>query len=69
MLIGNSQVGVITSKSIGGVSASYGIPQKILENPLYSYLATTPYGLKYLACISGRLKGNIIIVQGGTNAF
>jgi hypothetical protein len=67
MVSGNSQVCVMTSKSIGGVSASYGIPESYLKNPLYSYLATTSYGLKYLSYIANRSVGNVAIVSGRTN--
>jgi hypothetical protein len=67
MVSGNSQVGVMTSKSIGGVSASYQIPETYLKNPLYSYLSTTPFGLKYLSYIANRSVGNVAIVKGRTN--
>jgi hypothetical protein len=67
MLTGNSQVGIMTSKGVGGVSASYGIPEAYLKNPLYNYLSNTPYGLKYLSYICNRSIGNVFIVKGKTN--
>lgn len=58
---------MITSKSVGSVSASYGIPQKILDNPNLSYLASTQFGLKYLVYILPLLSGNIVILNGRTS--
>jgi hypothetical protein len=70
MIAGNGgSAGVVTSKSVGSVSASYQIPEVYLRNPLYSYLTGTPYGLKYLSYICGRSVGNMAIVQGATNIF
>lgn len=57
---------LLTSKSVGNVSESYGIPQRYLDNPQFSYLATTPYGLKYLSLIIPRLVGNVVAFSGGT---
>lgn len=58
---------MITSKSVGSVSASYGIPQKILDNPNLSYLASTQFGLKYIQYILPLLSGNIMILNGRTS--
>lgn len=58
----------MTSKSVDGVSASYGIPQSILNNISYSYLAKTEFGLKYLQLLAPRLNGYIKII-GGTTSF
>ena len=44
---GAVQTGVITSKSVGSVSESYGIPTSFLNNPMYSLYAKNGYGLKY----------------------
>lgn len=60
---------IITSKSVGSVSASYGIPQRILNSPFYSYLAKTDYGLKYLIEILPFLSGNFVVVQGSVNIW
>jgi hypothetical protein len=69
MITGNSNVGILTSKSIGEVSASYSIPPSYLQNPLYTYLTSTPYGLKYLSYIVNRAKGAFFVVGGGTNVY
>lgn len=58
---------VISSKSVDGVSVSYSIPQSILNNPLYSYLSKTEYGLKYLTYIIPMINGYSRIVVGGTS--
>lgn len=55
------------SKSAGGISESYGIPRKFLDNELYAFYITSQYGLKYLAMLLLRLKGNIAVVAGWTN--
>ena len=57
----------MTSKSVDGVSASYGIPQSILNNINYSYLAKTEFGLKYLQLLAPRLNGYIKTVIGTTS--
>ncbi len=58
---------MMTSKSVGSVSASYGIPQKILDNPNLAYLASTQFGLKYLVYIMPLLSGNFMILNGRTS--
>ena len=63
---GATSTGLMTSKSVGSVSASYSIPEKILKNPLFSYLIDTEYGKKYLMQIYPRLIGNMFCVKGKT---
>lgn len=57
---------VVTSRKVGNVSEEYGIPGAYLTNPLYAYLSTTPYGLKYLSLIVPRMVGNMVAVCGTT---
>ena len=57
---------MVTSKSVGDVSASYGVPQKLLNNPLYNYLSTTQFGMKYLSLLYPRTIGAMNVVLGGT---
>lgn len=65
---GNGASGfMITSKSVDGVSASYGIPQTLLNSPLFSYLAKTEFGLKYIQYIMPMLNGYNRIVHGTTS--
>lgn len=61
---GAVQTGVITSKSVGSVSESYGIPTSFLNNPMYSLYAKNGYGLKYLSLIIPYLQGNILFYKG-----
>jgi len=48
---------VMSSKSAGPLSASYSIPQSILENPVLQGLLKTRYGQKYLDMIIPYLIG------------
>lgn len=56
----------LQSKSVGGVSVSYGIPQSYLQNGNYSFYVTSGYGLKYLALLIPRIRGNVAVVGGWT---
>lgn len=55
------------SKSVGSVSESFGIPNRILENPDFSMLCKTNYGAKYLSMLLPNLSGQVFTVFGGTN--
>lgn len=57
-----------TSKSVGSVSVSNTVPQKILDNPLFGYLAATNYGTEYLISIIPCLVGRVFTVPGRTHA-
>ncbi len=57
---------LITSKSVDGVSASYGIPQKYLQSPYYSYFASTSFGLKYLQYLIPFTIGAVYTIRGTT---
>lgn len=54
------------SKSVGAVSESLSIPQRILDNPEFSIYASTTYGVQYLAMVIPLLTGQMFPVQGGT---
>lgn len=56
----------LQSKSVGGVSVSYGIPQIYLQKEIFSFFLTSGYGLKYLALLVPRMKGNVSIATGWT---
>ena len=66
--LGNVQIGLTTSKSVGSVSESYSIPNWLLNNPALSSYATTPYGIKYASLIRPYLVGNFFIVRGRTTS-
>lgn len=54
------------SKSVGSVSESYAIPQRILDNPDMAMLAQTPYGAKFLQLILPQLAGQMFNAFGST---
>lgn len=56
------------SKSVGNVSSSYSIPQRILDNPTFAMLSQTQYGAKYLQLLLPALAGQIFIAPGHTGA-
>lgn len=55
-----------SGKSVGSVSQSFSIPQKILDNPVFAYYSKTNYGAKYLSLVLPRLVAPISIAAGGT---
>lgn len=54
------------SKSVGSVSTSSAIPQKLLNDPYYIYLTSTGYGYEYLLMILPCTVGGIFVVGGAT---
>lgn len=54
------------SKSVGNVSESFQIPQRILDNPEYAMLSKTNYGAKYLMLVLPQLTGQMFNVFGST---
>lgn len=54
------------SKSVGGVAASYAIPDRILSNPTFAMIAQTRYGAKYLSFIVPRMVGVVFTAHGRT---
>ena len=58
--------GLMTNKSVGSVSVGYSMPNWILEHPLYSLIAQTPYGIKFLSLMVARCVGNFGVVKGAT---
>lgn len=57
---------LISSKSVGNVSTSMAIPDKILAHPLYSYYSKTNYGLEYLMQVFPYMVGVTFTVEGKT---
>jgi hypothetical protein len=56
-----------SSKGAGGVSEGISIPQWILDNPMFSVLTKTNYGLKYLFLVLPNLTGQCFTVYGPTH--
>ena len=59
-------LGLLQSKSVGSVSASFGIPQWVMNDANLGLYAQSQFGLKYLSLILPLLNGQIMIVQGKT---
>lgn len=55
-------------KGAGSVSESISIPQRILDHPILSMYAKTPYGAKYLSFILPQLVGVVHPICGRTHA-
>lgn len=54
------------SKTVGSVSQSFAIPDRILDNPYWSIFMKTNYGALYLQMILPGLTGQIYVVAGST---
>lgn len=55
-----------SSKSVGSVSQSFAIPQRVLDNPDWAVLTKTNYGAQYLQLVLPQLAGQIYTVCGST---
>lgn len=55
-----------SSKSVGSVSQSFSIPQRILDNPLWAMFMKTNYGAMYIEMIFPMLTGQVFTVMGTT---
>lgn len=54
------------SKSVGSVSQSFAIPQRIQDDPYFAMLMQTNYGAKYLQLLIPQLAGQVWISYGST---
>lgn len=57
-----------SAKSVGSVSETFSIPQRILDNPEFMALTKTNYGAQYLNLLWPMLVGQMFSVCGGTQA-
>lgn len=64
--LGQNHAGVVTSKSVGSVSESYGVPQWMLKDKILGAYSQNGYGLKYLSLINPYLVGNVMLFRGAT---
>jgi hypothetical protein len=64
--IDNRAEGVISSKSVGGVSVGYDIPEAFRSDPQFAYFATTAYGRKFLSYVLPRAVGLPGVAYGDT---
>ena len=56
----------VASRSVGGVSESYAIPEWMTKDPNLGSFTTTRYGQKYLSLIKPLLIGNVQVYTGDT---
>jgi hypothetical protein len=56
--------GVVLSKSVGSVSLTYAIPQRIQNSPILGPFMRTDYGQRYLQMLAPRLVGNVAVAAG-----
>lgn len=56
----------VSSKSVGNVSESYGIPAWVSSNPMYSVYLSNGYGKKYLTYLIPQVTGWFYCSSGGT---
>lgn len=54
------------SKSVGSVSESYAIPERVQNDPLLSLWFKTPYGAKFMSLMLPYLSAPIFSVRGRT---
>lgn len=57
-----------SSKSAGSISTAYSVPKNFLNKEAYTFYLNSQYGLKYLALLLPRIKGNMSIAYGWTGA-
>lgn len=55
-----------TSRTVGNVSSSFGIPDRVLKSAFFSALTSTRYGAMYVAQIWPYLAGNVRGITGVT---
>ena len=67
--MGSSGLFPVNSRSIGGVSESYTIPEWMTKDPILSNFATNRYGQKYLSMIKPLLIGRATVYRGATTPF
>jgi hypothetical protein len=60
---------MIQSKSAGGVSVGYQIPEKIAKSPILAQYLTTGYGQKYLELAMKYIVGRVSNVEGTTTVY
>lgn len=54
------------SKSVQGVSESYAIPERVMQNPQLASVSKTRYGAHYISMIWPRMIGQVFTVCGQT---
>ena len=65
-LSSNAYTSFVSSKSVGNVHESYGIPSWATNNPMYSLYMDNGYGRKYLSLLIPRISGWFYLSKGAT---
>lgn len=63
---GSTPYFMVNSRTVGGVSESYTIPDWLAKDPILSAFAMNRYGQKYISIIKPLLIGNVQIAYGWT---
>jgi len=58
----------INSKSVGGVSVAFTIPEKYMKNPQLAVFANNGYGMIYLSLVLPFAVGNVETIHGTTTS-
>jgi len=64
--VGSTSYAPVTSRSVGGVSESYQVPDWMINDPYLAHFATTRYGQKYLSLIKPLTIGRVQVYLGAT---
>lgn len=59
---------VATGTSVGGVSQTYTIPDRVAKSAFLMQFLTTGYGRQYAFMLAPRMVGNVFVVQGASTA-
>ena len=65
-LSSNAYTSFVSSKSVGNVSESYGLPSWVNSNPMYALYLDNGYGKKYLTFVIPKVTGFIHVSEGAT---
>jgi hypothetical protein len=67
--VGSTGYFPVNSRSVGGVSESYQIPEWATNDPILGAFMTTRYGQKYLSLIKPLMIGNVQVYFGNTTPW
>lgn len=68
-LSSNGYASFVSSKSVGGVSESYGVPTWVSSDPMLALYMDNGYGKKYVSMLLPRAKANSIMLACGGTTF
>lgn len=68
-LSSNGYASFVSSKSVGGVSESYGVPSWVSSDPMLSLYMDNGYGKKYVSMLWPRARANSIMLACGGTTF